>query len=84
MSSGDSELSSLGSYKEGAWKVCRLEMTICVGHFWMVMSLVCMIKGNKEIKGSTVTSIKYFKDDIQKAPFIRKPALLPWNISGRK
>ena len=37
---------------------------------WMVMSLVYMIKSNKEIKGSTVTSINYLEDDIQKAIII--------------
>lgn len=37
---------------------------------WMVMSIVYMIKSNKEIKGSTVTSINYLEDDIQKAMII--------------
>ena len=34
------------------------------------MALVYMIKSNKEIKGSTVTSINYLEDDIQKVLII--------------
>ena len=41
----------------------------------MAMALVYMIKSNKEIKGSTVTSINYLEDDIQKVLIIIETTL---------
>ena len=49
---------------------------------WMVMSLVYMIKSNKEIKGSTIISINYLKDGIQKVLIIIETTLFQRGIKN--